>query len=48
MPGCRRYHLRLNAPVQELKDNFKRYIKSPVVHVVFPAQHAPTLPWRSV
>ena len=36
MPGCRRCHLRLNAPVQGLEDNFQRYMKSPVMHVAFP------------
>ena len=33
----------LNAPVQGLEDTFKRYIKSPVVHVTFPAQYMPLL-----
>ena len=31
MPGCRRCHLRLNASVQRLEDNLKRYVKSPVM-----------------
>ena len=32
MLGCRRCHLRLNAPVQELKDHFTRYRNSPAMH----------------
>ena len=36
MPGYQRCHLRLNAPVQELEDSFKRYNS-------FPAQYMPLL-----
>ena len=39
MLGCRRCHLRLNAPVQELKDHFTRYRNSPAMHDAFPAQY---------
>ena len=32
MPECKRCHVRLNAPVQELEDNIKRHMNSPVMH----------------
>ena len=35
MPGCRRGHMRLNAPVQGLEDNLERYM-TPVMPVAFP------------
>jgi len=43
MPGCQRCHVRLNAPVQGLKDNIERYRNSPVMHDAVPAQYKPLL-----
>ena len=43
IPGCPRCHMRLNAPVQGLEDNFKRYMNSPVMVDAVPAQYTPLL-----
>ena len=43
MPECQRCHSRLNASVQGLEKNFRRYRYSPPTHDAFPAQYKPLL-----
>ena len=40
MPGGQPCHFKLNASVQGLEDNLKRYMKSPVLHDAFPTEQS--------